>query len=551
MRTGLTKRALKGKNLPLAPLCALFLLLASPASAAFEDLGAGARGPGMGNAMVPAADDVYAAHYNPAGLGVMSRPQFTAAYTQLFSGLSDGSKLGTSFFGYAHPVEDGRRGTFAGALNSFSLDGGLYRENTLYLSYGRLAYTRPGGGELFLGTTLKYLSSSFGSFRESADATNGIINTGQADPLLQGNSSHKAFDADIGALYRFMTHYQLGLQVTHLPRPNMAFASGDSDPLPLGVKLGFNYRSLISNLVAQVETKKAPDGSADNIVTAAAERWFPKAFIGDFGVRGAMGLGTREFKQLSLGLSYRTRRVQVDYGFALPLGAIADTAGSHRMAITFHFGKPTEQEETLEMLMATMRGLKAGAPGQAPAVPFLVTSTVTVFAAPELSEAERAIAEKLARSEEAIKAGRYREAVSLTSAVTAVAPDRAAAWQNMGIAYLGLVKYKSSLYAWEKAYEHEKSPALKEAIRGYIKSITRLERSGAKSGPAPVKVPPAVQKPSLSQQEIDELLNRGVDAYVNEDFKTARELFDRVLDADPDNVEALKALRRLKDEKGL
>ncbi|MBI4350128.1 MAG: type IX secretion system membrane protein PorP/SprF [Elusimicrobia bacterium] len=543
------------RNAALSALLFAFILCPlpstlSPVFAAFEDLGAGARGPGLGNAMAPVADDVYAAHYNPAGLGVMGRPQFTAAYTQLFSGLSDGSKLGTSFFGYAHPLEDGRRGTFAGALNSFSLDGGLYRESTLYLSYGRLAYTRPGGGELFLGTTLKYLSSSYGSFRESADATNGIISTGQADPLLQGNSSHKAFDADIGALYRFMTHYQLGLQVTHLPRPNMAFASGDSDPLPVAVKLGFNYKSLISNLVAQVETKKAPDGSADNIVTAAAERWFPKAFIGDFGVRGAMGLGTREYKQLSLGLSYRTRRVQVDYGFALPLGAIADTAGSHRMAISFHFGKPTEQEETLEMLMATMRGLKTGTVTGLPAV-MVERSTVTVFAAPELSAEERAIAEKLARSEEAIKAGRYREAVSLTSAVTAAAPARAAAWQNMGIAYLGLEKYKSSLFAWEKAYEHEKSPALREAIRGYIKSITRLERSGAQRKPAAAKAPSPAQKPTLSQQEIDELLNRGVDAYVNEEFKRAREFFERVLDADPDNVEALKALRRLKDEKGI
>lgn len=541
MRAGAT-----GKTLPTALLLAGFMLLAcafSPAYAAFEDLGAGARGPGMGNAMTPVADDVYAAHYNPAGLGLMSRPQFTAAYTQLFPGLTDGSKLGTSFFGYAHPVEEGRRGTFAGAYNSFSLDGGLYRENTLYLSYGRLAYTRPGGGELFLGTTLKYLSSSFGSFAEAAGATSGIISAGRPDPLLRGDPDHKAFDADIGALYRFMTHYQLGLQVTHLARPDMAFASGDSDPLPTAVKLGFNYKSLISNLVAQVETKKAPDGSTDNIITAAAERWFPKAFIGDFAVRGAMGMGTREYKQLGLGLSYRTRRVQVDYGFTLPLGTIADTSGNHRMAVTFHFGKPTEQEETLEMLMATMRGLKAGTPEKAE------KSRVSVPVAPELSEAERAIAEKLARSEEALKAGRYREAVSLTAAVTAAAPGTAAAWQNMGIAYLGLEQYKSSLYAWEKAYEHEKSPALKQAIRGYIKSITRLERSGPQPRPAPRKAA-AAPKPSLSQQEIEDLLNRGADHYVNGEADKAREIFEKVLNADPDNVEALKALRRLKNEKG-
>lgn len=540
------KAGFTGGNLPGLLLCAwacLPALLAVPARAAFEDLGAGARGPGMGNAMVPVADDVYAAHYNPAGLGVLTRPQFTAAYTQLFMGLTDGSKLGTSFFGYAHPLAEGRRGTFAAALNSFSLDGSLYRENTLYLSYGRLAYTRPGGGELFLGTTLKYLSSSFGNFAESASATNGTVSAGQADPLLSANSSHSALDADIGALYRFMSHYQLGLQVAHFTRPNMAFGAGDSDPLPMAVKLGFNYKSLISNLVAQVETKSAPDGSADYIFTTAAERWFPRAITGDFGIRGAMGIGTREHKQVSLGLSYRTRRVQMDYGFALPLGAIAATSGSHRMALTFHFGKPTEQEETLEMLMATLSGFKAGT------VTTVERSTVTFFVTPELSERERLIAEKLALSEAAIKAGRYREAVSLASSVTEIDPSVAAAWQNMGIAYLGMEKYRNSLYAWEKAYEHEKSPALRQAIRGYIKSITRLERSG--KGLTSRPAPRPARKSLLSQQETEDLLNRGVDYYVNQEFAKAREMFEKVLSADPDNVEALKALRRLKDEKGL
>lgn len=537
---------LSGRPLPAGPLFSALCLLVfavSPVYAAFEDLGAGARGPGMGNAMVPVADDVYAAHYNPAGLGIMTRPQFAAAYTQHYMGLTDNSSLGTSIFGYAHPIDDGKRGTVAAALNSFSLNSSLYRENTLYLSYGRLAYTQPGGSELFMGATLKYLYSSFGYFSEGSDATNGVIRTGQADPLLSSNLSHKAFDADLGLLYRFMAHYQIGLQVAHLTRPNMAFSPGDSDPLPMAVKLGFNYKSLISNLVAQVETKKAPNGATDNIVTVAAERWFPRAFTGDFAVRGAMGMGAREYKQLSLGLSYRSSRVQVDYGFVLPLGTIADTSGSHRMGITFRFGKPTDQEETLAMLMETLRGLKAAPSGAAENWP------VTSPGEPQLSENARVIAEKLAKSEEAIKAGRYREGVILASAVISIDTKVTAAWQNIGIAYLGMENYKGSLYAWNKAYEYEKSPALKEAIKGYIKSVSRLERSGEQ---AKAKKPARAGRQTLTQPEIEDLLNRGVDYYVNSEFKKAREIFEKVLEGDPDNIEALKALRRLKEEqKGL
>ncbi|MCX5785345.1 MAG: type IX secretion system membrane protein PorP/SprF [Elusimicrobia bacterium] len=532
--------------LPFVFALSVFLLQPSifspqPVFAAFDDLGAGARGPGMGNAMASVADDVYAAHYNPAGLGTLTQPQFTAAYTQHYMGLTDDSNLGTSFFGYAQPIAGGRRGTLAGALNSFTLNGSLYRENTLYLSYGRRICTRPGGAELFMGTTLKYLYSSFGYFTESADATSGISRTGQPDPLLSGNLTRKAFDADLGLLYRFMTHYQLGLQVAHLTRPDMALSSGDSDRVPADIKLGFNYKSLISNLVAQAETKKAPDGKADNIFTVAAERWFPKAFVGDLGVRGAMGMGTRDYKQFSLGLSYRNRRVQLDYGFSLPLGTIASTSGSHRMAITFHFGKPGEQEETLEMLMEALRNLKT------PPAAEVRTTTVTVFVTPELSAIERAIAEKLSRSEEAIKDGRYREAVSLSSSIIDLDPKAAAAWQNMGIAYLGMEKYKNSLYAWNKAYEYEKSLALKKAIKGYINSISRLARSAAAPKPAE---PAAAPRPVLSREEIEKMLDLGVNYYANKEIDKAREIFEQVLEAEPDNSDALSALRRLKDEKG-
>lgn len=527
-------------------LCSLLSLL--PGSfAAFDDLGAGARGPGMGNAMTPVADDVSAVHYNAAGLGLLTRPQFTAAYTQLYMGLTDDSKLGTSFFGCAYPLKEGKQGTIAGALNTFSLDGSLYRENTAYLSYGRLAFARPGRGELFLGASLKYLYSSFGSFAEAGNATDGILMTGQADPLLTGNPRSKAFDADLGALYRFMKHYQLGLQVAHAPRPDVAFSSGDSDRLPLTTKLGFNYKSLISNLVAQYEMKKAPDGSQDRIFTAAAERWFPTAFIGDLGARAGMGMGTRDYQQLSMGLSYRSRRVQIDYGYAIPLHTITDSGGSHRMAITFHFGKVTEEEETLEMLLQAMRALKKPAPAE------VVRTTVTVFAAPEPTEAERALAEKLARAEEAIRGKRYREAVKLCNSALELDPASTAAWQDLGIALLGQGKLESSLKAWEKAYEFEKSPALRAAIKGYLKSISRQidlasKASARRRAAAPQAAPAGAQAPALSQAEIDALLDQGVDQYVSREFEKARGTFEKVLAADPDNIEALKALRRVEAE---
>ena len=530
--------------------CSLFYILSGPSAsfAAYEDVGVGARGPGMGNAMVSAADDVYAVHYNAAGLGLLTNPQFTAAYTQFYKGLTDDSNLGTSFFGYAHPLNGGDEGTVAAGWNVFSLNSSLYRENTVYFSYGRLALTNPDiKGKLYLGTSLKYLYSSFGSFAEAGNATNGLIATGQSDPLLTENNRSKAFDADAGALYRFMKHYQLGLQLAHIPRPNVAFGSGYTDRLPLAVKVGFNYMSLISNLVAQYETKKAPTGAQDAIFTAAGERWFPTNFFGDLGVRGGLGLGTRDYKQVSMGLSYRSRRVQVDYGYALPLRTITDAGGIHRMSITFRFGKPGAEEETLEMLMQAMRGLSGHVPAE------IVQTTVTVFVKPEPTANEGAVAEKLALAEEALKDEGYREAVKLCNAAIELDPRSAAAWQDLGIAYLGMERFKSSVSAWEKAYELEKSPALREAIKGYIKSISKMDRQ---HGAAPQKqqavqaAPPAAQTQTsgLSRAEINALLDQGVDQYVNHDFEKARITFNKVLAADPGNVDALKALRRIIEE---
>ncbi|MBI4060562.1 MAG: hypothetical protein HY403_03950, partial [Elusimicrobia bacterium] len=163
--------------------------LAVTARAAFEDLGAGARAPGMGGAFVAVADDVYTIYYNPAGLGLLDRPQFGTAYSALYPGLKDGSNLNTSFLAYAQPLAEGRQGTLAAAWNSLTLNS-LYREEAFYLGYGR-RWLNFGGGELYGGLNLQYLRSSVGSFPEAGNAvpSGGVVGGGQSDPLLSGRRS--------------------------------------------------------------------------------------------------------------------------------------------------------------------------------------------------------------------------------------------------------------------------------------------------------------------------------------------------------------------------
>lgn len=638
---------------------ALFLLAAAaPARAAFEETGAGARAPGMGDAFAAVADDVYALHYNPAGLGTMERPMLGTAYSMLSMGLTDGTDLGASFAGYAHPIHGGRQGTLAGAWSAFSLNNSLYREDAFTLSYGRLLGN--WGGELYGGASARVLRRAFGAFSESSSAvpTGGVIGGGQKDPVLAGKAARLAYDADAGILYRFTRHYNLALTASHIPEPDLAFSSVDSDRLPLTLRAGVNYRSLISNLALQYETRRTPSGR-EQTASIGVERWFLGLFAGDFGFRGGMAAGSRDLRQGSAGFSYRTKRFQADYAFLIPIGGLQANQ-SHRVGLSFRFGSASAEEESMELVLEAMKQLKGGqavvvpGPGKglapaekaslnealgqartlesralysealerlglaltvAPADKELVQRhsrlslvagllkalpsyreepveaslhlAVQAYLAGNNEEAVRLAAEALAirdedrtrlvlaqleaatgvrrssakaapdyqaslrltRANAAVQDGRYEEAIELNQALLRIAPDSLAAWQNLGTAYFALKDYENSLTAWRRAYELEKSPALRTVIRGYLKSIERAKERASRPRTRTAPAAPALpEKPRLDQAEARDLFNRAVDHYTRGELPKAREFLERLVEGDPENVDAVKALNRIRKE---
>ncbi|MBI4051471.1 MAG: hypothetical protein HY400_03085 [Elusimicrobia bacterium] len=336
-------------------------LLSSPllSFAAFEDLGAGARAPGMGDAFTAVADDVYSIFYNPAGLSTLYRPQFSASYSRLYLGLSDNSNLGLSQVAYAHPLKEGQLGSLGLGWSRFALTQ-IYAENSVYASYGRRLFKKPGFGTLHTGINLKYLNRSFERLPEAENAfgsANPIQRTGEADPLLSGKNSMGTLDADLGLLFQTPGKYSVGLMFNHLKRPNIAFGN-DKDILGLDTRLGFGYKSLWTNLSADVRMKPAPDGSMDKNFVLAGERYIPTIEYGQFGVRGSLGIGSREFRQVTLGLSYRISKIQIDYAFLMPIGTVKDTLGTHRVSLTFHFGAPRAEEEFSVELLEHLRELE-------------------------------------------------------------------------------------------------------------------------------------------------------------------------------------------------
>ncbi len=314
------------------------------AYAAFEDLGFGARAPGMGDAVTGVADDISAVYYNPAGLSSLERPKMLTSYALFYTGLSDGSNLGLSAIALAVPIANGRNGTLGVAWQQFSLSG-VYYEQTGQVSWGYRFPKNTKYEKFSIGGTVKYLNHGFTRLPETYDAVNDqIMQNGETDPVLAGLNSSSAIDADVGALYRLTRRWTLGAAVLNAMQTDVAFGASDKDRIPVKARLGASYKSLWMVLAADARLQKTPDGKMDKQFIFAAEKIFPSLDKGDIGVRGSLGAGDREFKQAALGLSYKIARIQFDYGFSLPIGTVKETSGNHKLALTYHFGAATQTE---------------------------------------------------------------------------------------------------------------------------------------------------------------------------------------------------------------
>jgi tetratricopeptide (TPR) repeat protein len=322
----------------LAVFVAAALCLPPAARAAYDDLGVSPRVVGLSNAFTAVADDAYAVYYNPAGLATLERPEMAASYARLLNGLSDGSNIQNSFLTYALPIDGGRQGTAGMAVNYFSLQG-LYQETSLFGSYGRRLFEESLPDQLYGGLSLKFLDRSVtpGAAASQPLTDQGYVATGVTDPALQ-RTSKSNLDVDAGMLYRPQPRWSLGLMIQHMFEPNIAFSPSDTDRLGRNVKFGAAYHTPFSLVSLDLDLPTAPDGSLDKIGALAVEKWIPTLLYGEVALRGSLAAGTRDYRQLGVGISYKIFRMQFDYGFTIPLGGLA-TSGSQRIGLTYRFGR--------------------------------------------------------------------------------------------------------------------------------------------------------------------------------------------------------------------
>jgi hypothetical protein len=340
--------------LRLAPATLALALLAAPLTASFDEVGAGARAAGMADAQTALADDANAAVHNPAGLVQIVQPQLTAEFGEYARGLTDGSKLGSTYLGYAYPWTIGD--TVIGfAYRDFKATT-IVQERTMLVGAGRRLKHQLFGweGVWSYGANVKMLNREFvtDGFATNAIGDSGSA-SGRADPVLSGGAESKAFALDMGLMYQFGRRLEssFGLMGMNVNRPNIAIQSGDRAPEI--VKIGFAHRPKWGAMTAEMRRARRLAGEPDTDLALGVERHFRLQGPNAVSVRAGYAEGSRGYKAVTAGAAYHFGRFSLDYALSFPIGHLSDTDGHQRFGFSMKFGSTATARAPVETVIVS------------------------------------------------------------------------------------------------------------------------------------------------------------------------------------------------------
>ena len=276
-------------------------------AAQFLNIAVGARAVGMGESHVAAADDVYAAYWNPAGLSYVDTRQLGFMHNEWFEDIR------YEFLGYAQPL--GNLGTLAGSV-SFVYLGELDKTDET----GRVTdYFRPYDILLAL---------SFGKRLSSAISTG--VNVKFLREQIDGKEA-QAFAVDFGGLYNLSNSgLILGANIQHVGT-RLKFVE-ESFSLPVNVTLGAAYRLMDDALTLVVDVDRPTDANSSMGLGAEYKIMDVTSLrAGYIYNMGGNNLGTAS--GLRAGLGVEVGDYEFDYAFVF----YGDLGQTHRVSLVAKF----------------------------------------------------------------------------------------------------------------------------------------------------------------------------------------------------------------------
>jgi hypothetical protein len=153
---------------------------------------------------------------------------------------------------------------------------------------------------------------------------------------------------DMGILYRPVQRISLGFSLANFNKPDVGLA--EKQTVPMVLRTGVTYKHRLLKGTVAMTRRHYLDSVADHRILMGVERSWILSRFGEVSVRGGAGFGNRDFRQVTMGGGYDVSGFGVDYSFHIPLGGLDETGGTHRLSLTYKFGKAPPDEE-LEYLI--------------------------------------------------------------------------------------------------------------------------------------------------------------------------------------------------------
>lgn len=174
-------------------------------------------------------------------------------------------------------------------------------------------------------------------------------------------------------------------------------------------------------------------------------------------------------------------------------------------------------------------------------------------AAPTPAQEESSVQDMLARVKDAYARGDYAKGLELVKEVLNSRSDSLSSYDRIGSMYFALGREAEALTIWERALQMEKDAQRRKALGDTI-AMTRRSLGLGEAPPEPVPakpVPKPVAKPAppirkADPAELEKLHARGVELYAGGEYLQASAVYLKILELDPDDARAKKALERLR-----